>query len=237
MSGRTSPLLPVSSVAGAPAARVTAATTIYQALHADLVTMALMPGTPLTEKARTERFSVSRTPVREALIRLCEDGLVDIQPQSGTFVSRIPVAQIPEAVIIRKALEGATVERAAAGASRYDIAHLDRILALQRQLAAQDDTAAFLAADESFHEAIAVISGHPGIWDYLKPAKAQIDRARCLTMPALHRMTSVIDEHQTIRDAIASHDAKAAVAAMDRHLGAVIPDIAQLRDQYPDCFV
>lgn len=198
--------------------------------------MRLLPGTPLTEKALTERFNVSRTPVREALIRLSEDGLVDIQPQSGTFVSRIPVAKIPEAVIIRKALEGATVERAATSASRYDIAHLDHILALQRQLADQDDSPAFLAADESFHEAIAVISGHPGIWEFLMPAKAQIDRARSLTMPVLHRMTVVTQEHQVIRDAIANHDPKAAIAAMDRHLGAVILDIAQLRNQYPDYF-
>lgn len=237
MPGLSSPLPPLLSVPGVPAARVTAATAIYRALHADLLSMTLPPGMPLTEKALTERFNVSRTPVREALIRLSEEGLVDIQPQSGTFVSRIPVAQIPEAVIIRKALEGATVERAAANASRYDIAQLDRILTLQRQLAAQDDSAAFLAADESFHEAIAVISGHPGIWNYLKAAKAQIDRARCLTMPALHRMTSVIEEHQIIRNAIASHDAMAAAAAMDRHLSAVIPDVAQLRDQYPNCFV
>jgi DNA-binding GntR family transcriptional regulator len=217
--------------------RISAAMTIYRALHADLVSMTLAPGTALTEKALTERFNVSRTPVREALIRLGEDGLVDILPQSGTFVSRIPVGQIPEAVIIRKALEGATVARAAATASRYDIAHLDQIIVVQRQLAAIDDATAFLAADESFHEAIAVISGHPGIWDYLKPAKAQIDRARRLTMLALHRMNQAIEEHQIIRDAIANHDPAAAVAAMDHHLGAVIPDIAQLRDQYPDCFV
>lgn len=217
--------------------RVTAATTIYRALHADLVTMALLPGTPLAEKALTERFNVSRTPVREALIRLGEDGLVDILPQSGTFVSRIPVAQIPEAVIIRKALEGATVERAAASASRYDVAHLDQILAQQRQLAGQNNATAFLAADESFHEAIAEISGHPGIWNYLKPAKAQIDRARSLTMPALHRMTSVLEEHGVIRDAIARHDVAAAAAAMNHHLGAVIPDIERLRTQYPHYFV
>lgn len=228
---------PIPTAAVVPAPRVTAATTIYRALHADLLTMKLTPGTPLTEKALTERFNVSRTPVREALIRLSEDGLVDILPQSGTFVSRIPVAKIPEAVIIRKALEGTTVELAAASASRYDVAHLDQIMALMRQLAEQDDSPAFLAADESFHEAIAVISGHPGIWDYLRPAKAQIDRARCLTVPALHRMAQVLEEHQVIRDAIASHDIKGALAAMNHHLGAVIPDIAQLRDQYPHCFV
>ena len=65
-----------------------------------------------------ERFGVSRTPVREALIRLAEEGLVDIFPQSGTFVSRIPSAAIPEAVLVRQALEGVTVEAAARAPER-----------------------------------------------------------------------------------------------------------------------
>jgi len=237
MFGASSPPASPSPATAAPTPRVTAATAIYQTLHADLVSMRLTPGTALLEKALTERFDVSRTPVREALIRLSEDGLVDILPQSGTFVSRIPVARIPEAVIIRKALEGVTVKLAATSASRFDVAHIDEIMALLRRLAAEDRLADFLAADESFHEAIAEIAGHPGIWTYLKPAKTQIDRARCLTLPVLHRMAQVVAEHQIIRDAIASHDVEAAAAAMDHHLGAVIPDIAQLRDQYPDYFM
>jgi hypothetical protein len=80
---------------GAPAGRMTTATAIYRELHAAIVAMEMTPGTALNEKVLTERFGVSRTPVREALIRLVEDGLVDVFPQSGTFVARIPVALIP----------------------------------------------------------------------------------------------------------------------------------------------
>ena len=86
---------PVRHGGAAPVARVTTATAIYRELHAAIVSMEMTPGTPLNEKVLTERFGVSRTPVREALIRLVEDGLVDVFPQSGTFVARIPVALIP----------------------------------------------------------------------------------------------------------------------------------------------
>src|SRR5262245_33342750 len=102
--------------------RVTAASAIYRTLHDAIVAMELVPGTSLQEKALTLRFGVSRTPVREALIRLAEDGLVDIFPQSGTFVSRVPVGAIPEAVVIRQALEDVTVTRAASSATPADIA-------------------------------------------------------------------------------------------------------------------
>lgn len=150
-----------SGTRGAPAGRMTTATAIYRELHAAIVSMQMTPGTALNEKVLTERFGVSRTPVREALIRLVEDGLVDVFPQSGTFVARIPVALIPEAVVIRQALEGATVERAAAVASAKDVEWLDEILARQQFFADRQNMSAFHEADEAFHEAIAGIAGMP----------------------------------------------------------------------------
>lgn len=218
-------------------ARTTAATAIYRELHSAIVSMQLKPGTALNEKVLAERFGVSRTPIREALIRLVEDGLVNIYPQSGTFVAPIPTSLIPEAVVIRQALEGATVEKASRIATPGDMKKLDDILARQRFLADREDLGAFHEADEAFHEAIAEVAGYPGIWNYLKPVKVQIDRARRLTLPALGRMEHVIAEHVIIRDAIEAHEVAAACEAMKVHLGAVIPDVEELRDTYPDCFI
>lgn len=219
-----------------PIRRVTTATAIYEHLHGAILSLELSPGTPLQEKVIAEQFSVSRTPVREAIIRLAEAGLVDIFPQSGTFVSRVPVSAIPEAVLIRKALEGATVEAASEIADKGAIERLDAIIARQRLVAGLGDTSAFHEADEAFHETIADISGHPGVWKLLKQAKVQIDRARRLTLPVLGRMDRVISEHAIIRDAIARHDRRAAKEAMMIHLNAVIPDVDLLRSQYPDYF-
>lgn len=219
------------------AGRITTATVIYRELHTAIVSMQLIPGTALNEKALTEQFGVSRTPVREAIIRLVEDGLVDVFPQSGTFVAPIQVALIPEAVIIRQALEGASVERAAASSTSQDIDLLDEILARQAFYAERNNLDAFHAADEAFHEAIATIAHYPGIWQFLKPVKVHIDRARRMTLPALGRTDHVIAEHKIIRNAIESHDVAAACAAMKHHLSAVEPDINELRKSNPDLFV
>jgi DNA-binding GntR family transcriptional regulator len=196
--------------------------------------MTLLPGTPLQDRVLSERFGVSRTPIREALLRLADEGLVDIFPQSGTFVSRIPVASLPEAVLVRQALEGVTVEAAAA---RRSTAGLDEALALQRVVAARGDTQRFHEADEAFHEALAALSGHPGIWRLVKTIKIQIDRARRLTLPAPGRMDQVIGEHDRIRDAVASGDVAAAREAMTLHLSVVIPDVAWLQDRHPAYFI
>src|SRR5579872_5285371 len=128
---------------GQPLSRVTAAGAVFEKLREAILAMELPPGAPLSEKALTQRFGVGRTPLREALIRLAELGLVEVFPQSGTFVSRIPLAAIPEAAAIRQALERLTVERAAAAASAADILKLDDILARQRFFAGRRDMRAF----------------------------------------------------------------------------------------------
>jgi GntR family transcriptional regulator, rspAB operon transcriptional repressor len=223
---------------GRPAlVRVTSASAIFEALREAIVAMELPPGAPLIERALTVRFGVSRTPLREALIRLAEIGLVDIFPQSGTFVSRIAVAAIPEAVAIRQALEGATVERAAMTASVKDLARLDDILARQRFFAGRRDMRLFHESDEDFHEAIALIAGYPGAWRILKQVKILIDRVRRLTLPVPGRMNKVIGEHLIIRDAIARHDVPAARSVMQDHLNAVFPDIDRLRRENSNFFI
>ncbi len=230
--------VPVASVAERPTKlrRVTTADAIFDRLYAGILALEMPPGKQLQEKRIAEEFNVSRTPVREALLRLSEGGLVEIYPQSGTVVSRIPVSAIPEAVVVRKSLEGTTVERAAEIAVPIDIDRLDAIILRQRSLASLGDTSAFHDEDEAFHEAIAEIAGYPGIWAILKTVKVQIDRARRLTLPVLGRMDNVVREHGVIRDAIAAHDVQAARSAMTHHLSAVIPDVAVLRTRYPDYF-
>ncbi|MBB3133062.1 DNA-binding GntR family transcriptional regulator [Rhizobium pisi] len=227
---------PASQEAVGRLRRVTTAGAIYERLHADIVSLRMPPGMMLQEKRIAEDFGVSRTPVREALLRLSEGGLVDIYPQSGTIVSRVRVSAIPEAVVVRKALEGATIETAALTATAADIARLDAIIARQQWYAAGGNASSFHEEDEAFHEAIAQISGYPGIWAILKTVKIQIDRARRLTLPVLGRADKVVHEHMVIRDALAAHDATAARAAMIHHLSAVIPDVDELRSRYPDYF-
>ncbi len=218
-------------------ARPTAASHILGQLRQAILSMALPPGAPLSEKELTERFGVSRTPVREALIRLAEERLVDIFPQSGTFVSRIPVAALPEAVIVRKALEQAALELCLARIDDSGLAALERLIARSEAMAGIGDQDAFHAADEAFHEAIATFGGHPGIWRVASQAKTQIDRCRRLTLPKPGRMAHVVAEHGAILEAIRLRDIQAARAALDDHLSALLPDVEALRGTYPGYFV
>jgi DNA-binding GntR family transcriptional regulator len=216
--------------------RTTSANAIYRDLQQQIVTMTLKPGTALGEQMLADRYGVSRTPVREAVIRLSEERLVDVLPQQGTFVSRLDIALIPEAVVIRQALEGATVQEAARVATAGDVEVLDDIIAEQTRYRDRSHVDRFMAADEAFHEAIAAMAGLPGVWSYLRPAKIHIDRARWLTVPFLGA-SAALAEHKIIRDALAAHDPAAALSAMRAHLQAVLPDVSSLQSQFPDYFV
>jgi len=206
-------------------------------LEEAIVAGEIAPGTVLRQEQLSEQYGVSRTPVREAILRLDREGLVDVRPQQGTFVSRLDIAVIPEAVVIRQALEGATVVEAARVATDDDVALLDDIIAEQRFHRDRNALERFMNSDERFHEAIASIAKLPGVWNYLRPAKVHIDRARWLTVPFLGRATPVIGEHEVIRNTIAAHQPDAALSAMTLHLQAVFPDIASLRSQFSNYFV
>jgi DNA-binding GntR family transcriptional regulator len=214
----------------------TAADLIYRRLHDDIVAMRLLPGLSINEKAVALRQGVSRTPVREALLRLAGEQLVEIFPQSGTFVTRIPIAALPEAILVRKALEEITVRRAAENADAAQAASLRQSIDRQQKLARSGDRDGFHAADEGFHAAIADLAGHRGIWRLIQQVKIQVDRYRRLTLPVPGRMGRVVDEHAAVVAAIAAGEPDHASAAMTAHLNGLSASIADVRDLNPEYF-
>jgi GntR family transcriptional regulator, rspAB operon transcriptional repressor len=235
-SGRAKRRLPSRAAPPSSGRAMTVATLIYRELRADIVEMRRPPGEAISEKDIAQKHGVSRTPVREALLRLSNDGLLEIFPQSGTFVSRIPVQQLPEAIVIRRALEEAAARYAAEHATPRDMQNLADNISLQIRAAQAMDIYGFFDADDEFHALLAAASGYPGLWRQVQQVKVQVDRYRRLTLPVPGRMLSVIPEHQAIADAIAVRNGTAAAMAMREHMTFLQSSISALRDLNPDYF-
>ena len=203
----------------------TVSSKIYADLRTELVSLRRSPGEAISEAEIALSYGVSRTPVREAILKLSDEGLLEIFPQSGIFVSRIPVAALPEAIIIRKALEETTARLAAGHATTSQILTLHAILERQREADAASDGNAFHQADEMFHATIAEVAGHPGIWKLIQQVKIHVDRYRRLTLPQTGRMAQVIAEHEAILHAIEARDPAGARMAMEAHLERLLGDI------------
>ncbi|CAO3457888.1 GntR family transcriptional regulator [Azospirillum largimobile] len=211
----------------------TAADAIHRDLRAEIVSLRRKPGDPIAEKQIAEAYGVSRTPVREAVLRLADEGLIEIFPQSGTFVARIPLEALPEAGVIRKVLERATVRFAAERASRSQIAALRACLEQQREVDAVGDANGFHQADETFHAQITEMAGYPGFWTIIQQAKVQLDRCRRLTLPVPGRMRTVIAEHEAIVEAIAAHDPDRAERSLILHLDNLQITVDDVRNAAP----
>jgi DNA-binding GntR family transcriptional regulator len=214
----------------------TAASKIYSDLRTELVSLQRRPGEVVSEAKIALSYGVSRTPVREAILKLADEGLVEIFPQSGIFVSRIPIAALPEAIIVRKALEETTSSMAAERATSSQILALHTILERQREADAAGDSDTFHRADEQFHATIAEIAGYPGIWMLIQQVKVHVDRYRRLTLPQQGRIPRVIVEHENILSAIEAHDASGARAAMATHLDNLRDNIALTQHINPEFF-
>jgi DNA-binding GntR family transcriptional regulator len=216
--------------------RATAAARIYAELREELVSLRRRPGEPVSEAQIALSYGLSRTPVREAILKLSDEGLLEIFPQSGIFVSRIPLAALPEAIIIRKALEETTSRFAAERATSSQILNLHAILQRQRECEAANDRDGFHHADEAFHAAIAEVAGYPGIWTLIQQVKVHVDRYRRLTLPQAGRMAAVIAEHASIIKAIEARDPAAARLAMESHLERLLRDISATQHTNPEFF-
>jgi len=211
--------------------RMSVAVQVFDLIRRDILDATLTPGSPLSEHALSQSFGVSRTPIREALLRLAEEGLVQIVPQVGSFVTRISLAKVYEAQFIREALECAAV-RAAAQSRRLDVSLLRDILADQKTAAAKGQADVFYVADEALHAAIADASGCPRLWIVALNEKLQLDRVRMLDMSQRHDLGELVVQHSAIVDALAAKDKGAAEAAMRAHLHDVFARIAPLIERF-----
>jgi len=214
----------------------TAASRIYSDLRTELVSLRRRPGEVISEAEIALSYGVSRTPVREAILKLSDEGLLEIFPQSGIFVSRIPIAALPEAIIIRKALEATTAQHAAERATSSQILNLHSILERQREANTAKDGDAFHQADEMFHAAIAEVALYPGIWTLIQQVKVHVDRYRRLTLPQVGRIARTIAEHEAIMAAIEAHDPSGARTAMEFHLERLLSDISATQSINPEFF-
>lgn len=219
-----------------PMRRQTIGVQIHAFLRRDIITGHLLPRTMLSEQELSQRFGVSRTPVREALIKLAEENLVATYPQYGSFVSPITIAEVFDNQFVREAIECSAIERAIERAGENDAKALMRIMERQVMLEAAGDEETFFQADEQLHEYFLKLAGHPQAWRVVVNAKAQLDRVRHLTMRMPKKLSSIIAEHRTIVDRFIAGDGAGAVEAMRTHLRGVFRSIEILQGENPDYF-
>jgi DNA-binding GntR family transcriptional regulator len=207
---------------------------VYRILREQIIQAELLPGERLSESDVAKTLSVSRQPVREAFIKLSEEGLVQVLPQRGTFVTRISVASVMDVRFVREAIEADIVRLVAAEHTAETIEELRRQIVEQNKVP-HDDRAAFLRLDERFHNTLATAAGKAYAWNVIESVKAQMDRVRFLSVDDMH-IGRLIEQHERIVDGIAAGDKSGAEEALRHHLREILNSLPQIARSRAELF-
>ncbi len=208
---------------------------VLQELTNQIRTLRLAPGQVLSESELARQLGVSRTPVREALARLADMGLVVVVPQVGTRVELIRLSEVEQARFMREHLEVAAFE-AAARAPDADTSLARQFLAEQHAATAAGDLDRFFAADEAMHEQIFVLCGYGGVWQAVRRVKLQLDRLRLLSETDPPTLAELMNDHEQVLAALEHHDVTAGRKRVRAHARRAIEKTPMLREKYPQYF-
>jgi len=191
---------------------------IYSIVRRAIVTGRLPPGSVINEIEIAERLGLSRTPVREAVKRVSDQGLVDVLAQAGTFVAEINRAQVEEAYIVRIALECESIARAAPRMDDNHAQNLEDIIHRHEAALRRSRFDEAIACDDDFHRYIAQISNLTLLWKMVDTCKAQMDRCRLQTLPMPGHGGETIRQHRDIVAALATKKVRPSLQALRSHL-------------------
>jgi len=200
---------------------------VYEQLKAAILNGDFIPGQRLSPQELSERFQVSVTPIRDALRRLEAEGLVQVLPRRGTFVSQFTAEEVKEVFESRRIIEQAAAEKLPVAPEAV----------IQRMSASLEDMAAlidgevvrdyprYLELDEAFHNCIVEILQNRRLAEFHHSLRAYTYVARALLPTAEKRMPETHAEHREILEAFQQRDVERAKQAISTHLEHAAADI------------
>ncbi len=202
----------------------------YQEIKAAILSLQLRPNEPLVETHLATRLGISTTPLRDALARLQQEGLVVSVPYKGTFVASITLDDAREILDIRQSLEGDAVADAAGRLTAADRAAAHDLLDRQRATLTAHDLDGCALLGRQFHFALQAHPRNRRLVGILENLDHQFQRIRVLSGRIPGRLPKSIEEHEAILAALESGDGARAGRLMRAHLREVYHDLAADRE-------
>lgn len=221
----------MTSNAGAVSAR----RITYNTLRNRIISLELPPGSLLSENELAQALGCSRTPVREALILLADNGLVHVVPRKGTFVSSLSLDDIRDAQFLRESVELHALDSISFPLNDDVVARIHTNLDHQRE-SIERGPSEFFSLDEEFHQLLLELSGHRRLWQQVADYKTHLDRARFLGLTTRDSLARFHQEHVQITESLLAEDLAAAHATLCAHLRIVLDDLKSAMTRYPAIF-
>lgn len=191
---------------------------VYRRLKERIISGSLAPDTRLIELSIAAEFSVSRTPVREALKRLAAENLVLADPARGMVVHAPDASEIEDVFVMREALDGLAARLAAHRVTPSELSRLKLILDSMRDAVENDRREQIVIANHRFHDVIYAAAGNRMLARVASDLRDYVRRFSTLPFASPGRVEHVVTEHEAILEALERHDPDAAEKASDKHL-------------------
>lgn len=207
---------------------------VYEIIKKNIINLNMLPGTRISEKEISELLNVSRTPVREAFIKLSQEGLLYVLPQRGTYISHIDLNAVEDVRFIRESVEKSVLKIATNDFPSEILDELQRNVNMQKQLIERKLFYEFLVMDEKFHKTIFIGCNKERIWSYIEQINAEYKRIRMLTFMANINWHDVIDQHIQIINCIKNKDNELGQEIISVHVKKLIFEQVELKKNYPE---
>jgi len=205
-------------------------------LKENIINLKLKPGETISEQEIAEQLEISRTPVREAFVRLVLDDLLEVFPQKGTRVSLIDLKEVEDARFIREHLERAALKVVCEKIEDKDIVGLQEIINQQIKSVQSESFEEFFKLDELFHKTILELSDNEKVWQVIQRIDAHLKRIRVLSLVYHEKAQSIISDHNDILTALAKRDEQTADQILTRHMNLLSNEAEVLKERYPHYF-
>lgn len=209
----------------------------YDRIRQSIVQFELLPGAFIDKAEICKSLGFSRQPVTTALSRLEREGLVEILPQRGSYVTRLSLSIIVENVSIQAALEAFAVQALARHPRPEIVATLASIVRSMEGAVAAADAAAFADLEQSFHRTIAAGTGLPKLGDQVEVGLAAISRCLHVMPPDLAHLTQALDRYRGITAALQAGDGLGAATILSEHLERFRQDVEVQANARPEVFI
>jgi DNA-binding GntR family transcriptional regulator len=218
MMDNPGPEAPMTALKPDPIGRTALAVEITNRLRQMILEGQLQPGEKINEKALTEQFGVSRTPLREALKVLAAEGLLDLIPHRGAVITRQSEAELAEVFCVLAALEGLAGELATLQAGADMVQEIADMTAALRRTYDEADRPTYFRINQAIHKAILAAAGNETLVRAHELLAFRVQRARYQANLTPERWRAAVEEHEAIIEALRARDAERCGKLMKDHL-------------------
>ncbi|OWR31690.1 GntR family transcriptional regulator [Saccharibacillus sp. O23] len=216
---------------------MTSKAAILGQLRSEILNLELKPGSILSETALSERFRISRTPLRDVLKQLAHEGYIDVYPKRGNLVSYIDLESVEQMIYLRSTLEKDILGNLASGSAALPLRgtlELKEILEKQEEAIREEQAhETFLHWDDAFHKKLFALAGRGYLWDLIQQSNVHYARYRRLHMLKKEKLEAILAEHRLLLDCVLRRDASRIAELVEHHLHEDI-NAAYLQENFAD---